>query len=84
MVGGVSWVAGDYVAWGPVGRVSVVRLTVVDRWHVSYLCEDGVAELVDATVFRSLEQLTVDWRRATEQEVAAYQGRYRPAPQNWH
>lgn len=75
--------AGDYVSWDLRDGSVTVQVTSVDRFCITYRCRDDVWESVEANVYRTLAEQIARWRPATEEEIAVFQARFRPAPQNW-
>ncbi|MER6102411.1 hypothetical protein ABT115_08790 [Streptomyces sp. NPDC001832] len=75
------------VAYGPYSGAAVVRITSVHREgynpSVGVESSDGYAEGWYESMFSSLDDITADWRPATEEETAKFESRFRPAPQNW-
>ncbi|MGX9891413.1 hypothetical protein [Streptomyces sp. NPDC002276] len=63
--------------------VSTVRVTGVSRSRLTYVCGDGVGEAIEASQWRSLDEQLTGYRPATEEEAAAFEARYRPAPVNY-
>ncbi|MFD4588323.1 hypothetical protein [Streptomyces sp. NPDC058434] len=75
---------GQFVSWdhhrnGP----TTVQVMVVDRFRITYRYADDYWDSVEATVFRSLAEHTANWRPASDEEIASFRARFRPAPQNW-
>jgi len=77
-----SFQAGQHVLLTPNYTVPV-RITAVDRHRISYECRDGVTEAVEETVYRSLDELTSQWRHASPEQIARFEELYRPAPHNY-
>lgn len=67
-------------------RCDVVVQRVVSVYSDSICLEssDGYSESLWPSMFSSLEDLTKDYRPATVEETAAFERRFRPAPENWH
>lgn len=73
---------GDFITYdGRHGNVWTAKVTAVGTYRLSYMSADGVSEMMEDTQYRdySLD----DYRYATDEEIAEYERRYRPAPQNW-
>lgn len=75
---------GQYVSWDHRDGATTVEVMAVDRFHITYRHADDYWDGVESTVFGSLAEKTTDWRPATEEEVASFKARFRPAPQNWN
>jgi hypothetical protein len=79
---------GTCVAYGPSPDAPVVRITSVSRGGYNPMIgvesSDGYSQPWISSMFADLDQITEDWRPATEEETARFTARYRPAPQNWN
>lgn len=81
----ISVAAGQHVSYNlPHSGAATIRITAVSPGHISYVGTDGVHEMVEAGRYVSLADQTRTWRPATRKEAAAFEARYRPAPDNWH
>ncbi|MEJ8654940.1 hypothetical protein [Streptomyces sp. MS1.AVA.4] len=75
---------GQFVSWDHHRNgATTVEVMVVDRFHITYRSADDYRDRAEATVFRSLAEQTANWRPATDEEIASFRARFRPAPQNW-
>jgi hypothetical protein len=75
---------GTCVAWDLRDGPAIVRVTSVDDCSISYESWDGVGEIIFSSMWNTLDELTMHWRPATEEEAATFTARYRPAPENWN
>ncbi len=78
------WKTGEYAVWD-IGRsgTAVVRITSVSANRITYESSDGHSEAVESTFAYTLAWACRSWRDATAEEIAEFERRYRPAPQNW-
>ncbi|MEU4969961.1 hypothetical protein [Streptomyces smyrnaeus] len=77
-----SFQAGQYVLLSPNYTVPV-KIRNADRHRISYECQDGVTEAVEETAFRSLDDLTSEWRHASPEQIARFEELHSPAPHNY-
>lgn len=77
-------VVGECVSWDLRGGAATVRVTSADRYSITYESSDGHSEIMFADMWRTLVEKTKSWRPATAEEIAKFEARYRPAPQNWN
>lgn len=79
---------GTCVAYGPTPDCPVVRITSVSlsgmNPGIGVESSDGYSEGWYPSMWRSIDQITEDWRPATTEETTAFEQRYRPAPDNWN
>ncbi|MGJ3559649.1 hypothetical protein ACR6C2_16895 [Streptomyces sp. INA 01156] len=79
---------GTCIAYGQSPDAAVVRITSVNRmgYNPSICVEswDGHGDIWISSMFASLDDITADWRPATDEETAKFERLYQPAPQNWN
>ncbi|WP_033287068.1 hypothetical protein [Streptomyces sp. NRRL F-525] len=79
-----TFTAGQCVSRDTRDGVDTIRVTSVTGSSLSYVCTDGHGDIIFASIFRTLDEMTADLRPATAEEAAAFEARYRRAPENWN